>query len=273
VRVGGDHTINEAYAPATPARLGVGGRLAGKGCQHGESDDARSGDANGADAKSGEADGGDAESGGSESVGGPARSKRIPAARPPADAAQPLALDSAVEAEQISPADIAASPAGFDDPSFRDYVVARSRALLRTAYLLTGNKADAEDLVQSALAKTYLAWDRIEDRGALDGYVRRAMVNTHISWWRRRRLEEFPTDEIPDQAVADPTLSSDMHESLQRAIDRLPQRMRAAVMLRYYEDMTEAEIADVLGISLGTVKSTVSRAVAKLRIDAELQSD
>jgi RNA polymerase sigma factor (sigma-70 family) len=68
-------------------------------------------------------------------------------------------------------------------------------------------------------------------------------------------------------------VSSDMHESLQRAIDRLPQRMRAAVMLRYYEDMTEAEIADVLGISLGTVKSTVSRAVARLRIDAELQAD
>ena len=80
---------------------------------------------------------------------------------------------------------------------------ARRQALLRTAYMLTGNLADAEDLVQSALAKTYLAWDRIEDRGAVDGYVRRAMVNTHISWWRRRRVEEFPTDEIPDQAIAD----------------------------------------------------------------------
>jgi RNA polymerase sigma-70 factor (sigma-E family) len=163
--------------------------------------------------------------------------------------------------------------AGIDDPEFRDYVRERSRALLRTAYLLTGNLADAEDLVQSALAKTYLAWDRIEDRGALDGYVRRAMVNTHISWWRRRRVEEFPTDEIPDQAVADHAGRSDMQETLRRAIDRLPQRMRAAVMLRYYDDMTEAEVAEVLGVSLGTVKSTVSRAVAKLRIDAELQPD
>jgi RNA polymerase sigma-70 factor (sigma-E family) len=161
----------------------------------------------------------------------------------------------------------------FDDPGFRDYVTARSRSLLRTAYLLTGNRADAEDLVQAALAKTYLAWDRIEDRGALDGYVRRAMVNTHISWWRRRRLEEYPTDEIPDQAVADQTGSSDLADTLRRAVDRLPQRMRAAVMLRYYEDMTEAEVADALGVSLGTVKSTVSRAVAKLRIDAELQDD
>ncbi len=162
---------------------------------------------------------------------------------------------------------------GFDDPGFRDYVTARSRALLRTAYLLTGNRADAEDLVQSALAKTYLAWDRIEDRGALDGYVRRAMVNTHISWWRRRRLEEYPTDEIPDQAVADHSGTSDLQDSLRRALERLPQRMRAAVVLRYFEDMTEAEVAAVLGVSLGTVKSTVSRAVAKLRIDAELQAE
>ena len=127
--------------------------------------------------------------------------------------------------------------------------------------------------MQSALAKTYLAWDRIEDRGALDGYVRRAMVNTHISWWRRRRVEEYPTDEVPDQAVADHPVSSDIQEALRRAVDRLPQRMRAAVTLRFYEDMTEPEIAEVLGVSLGTVKSTVSRAVAKLRIDAELQAD
>jgi len=160
-----------------------------------------------------------------------------------------------------------------DDHSFREYVRARRQALLRTAYLLTGNLADAEDLVQSALAKTYLAWHRIEDRGAIDSYVRRAMINTQISWWRRRRLEEFPTDEIPDQATLDYPVSSDVQESLQRAIDRLPQRMRAAVMLRYYEDMTEAEVAEVLGVSVGTVKSTVSRAVAKLRIDIELQGD
>jgi len=166
-----------------------------------------------------------------------------------------------------------AGPPAMDDPCFREYVAGRSRSLLRAAYLLTGNVADAEDLVQSALAKTYQAWDRIEDRAALDGYVRRAMVNTHISWWRRRRLEEFPTDEVPDQVVADPSGDCDLADTLRRAIDRLPQRMRAAVVLRYYEDMTEAEVADALGVSLGTVKSTVSRAVAKLRIDAELLAD
>jgi RNA polymerase sigma-70 factor (sigma-E family) len=152
-------------------------------------------------------------------------------------------------------------------------VTTRSGSLLRSAYLLTGNRADAEDLVQAALAKTYLAWDRIEDRRALDGYVRRAMINTHISWWRRRRLEEYPTDELPDQVVADHAGASDLAETLRRAVDRLPQRMRAAVVLRYFEDMTEAEVADALGVSLGTVKSTVSRAVAKLRIDTDLQSD
>ncbi len=133
---------------------------------------------------------------------------------------------------------------GNGDRGFREYVTTRSQSLLRTAYLLTGNRADAEDLVQAALAKTYQAWDRIEDRQALDGYVRKAMVNTHISWWRRRRLDEYPTDEIPDRAVADHAPGSDLQDTLRRAIDRLPQRMRAAVVLRYYEDMTEAEVAD-----------------------------
>jgi RNA polymerase sigma-70 factor (sigma-E family) len=156
------------------------------------------------------------------------------------------------------------------DAAFREYVQTRGAALLRMAIVLTGNRADAEDLVQASLAKTYLAWDKINERAALDAYVRRAMVNTHISWWRRRRVEEFPTDELPEQVVADHARESDMAEVVRRALDRLPQRMRAAVMLRYFEDMTEPEIAATLGISLGTVKSTVSRAVARLRIDTEL---
>ena len=157
-----------------------------------------------------------------------------------------------------------------EKPGFLDYVTSRSGSLLRMAYLLTRNLADAEDLLQAALAKTYQAWDRIEDRNALDGYVRRAMVNTHISWWRRRRVEEYPTDEIPDRAVSDHAADSELSDAVRRALDRLPSRMRAAVVLRYFEDMSEAEVAEALGISQGTVKSTVSRAVAKLRIDAEL---
>jgi len=165
------------------------------------------------------------------------------------------------------------SRASDDDAAFREYVLTRGSALLRMATMLTGNRADAEDLVQAALAKTYLAWAKINDHAAIDAYVRRAMVNTHISWWRRRRLEEYPTDELPDQAVADPARESDMAEVVRRALDRLPRRMRAAIMLRYFEDMTEPEIAAALGISLGTVKSTVSRAVARLRIDTELGAD
>ena len=159
------------------------------------------------------------------------------------------------------------------EQEFCDYVRARRPVLLGMAIGLTGNRADAEDLMQAALAKTYLAWDKISDRAALDGYVRRAMVNTHISWWRRRKVDEYPTDDIPDQPVADSSASSEIHDSLRRAIDRLPHRMRAAVVLRFFEDMTEAEVADVLGVSQGTVKSTVSRAVAKLRSDADLLSE
>lgn len=185
------------------------------------------------------------------------------------DSARRAAAGAQVK-QAVAPHGPPGETAAAGDPAFHEYVTSRSASLLRMAYLLTRNRADAEDLVQAALAKTFQAWDRIEDRGAVDGYVRRAMVNTHISWWRRRRVEEYPTDEIPDQPVIDHAGDSEVQDALRRAIERLPQRMRAAVVLRYYEDMSEAEIANVLGVSLGTVKSTVSRAVAKLRIDADL---
>ncbi len=157
--------------------------------------------------------------------------------------------------------------------AFRDYVAARSAALLRTAYLLTGNRADAEDLLQTAMAKTYLAWGRIRDSGAVDGYVRRVMVNSWTSLWRRRRVDEYATDELPERAGRDPTADLDLHDALWRALGRLPRRQRAAVVLRYYEDLTEAETADALGIAVGTVKSTVSRGLARLREDAGLDDD
>ncbi|MFI7449948.1 SigE family RNA polymerase sigma factor [Nonomuraea sp. NPDC049714] len=156
---------------------------------------------------------------------------------------------------------------GFDE-EFRAYVQARGPALLRAAHQLTGHPLDAEDLLQNALTRTYLAWDRIQDRGALDGYVRRAMVNINISQWRRRKLEEYPSDELPEVVGVVETpfdTRCDMQERLELALQRLPERMRAAIVLRYYEDMTEPEIAHTLGISVGTVKSTVSRAMAKLR--------
>ncbi|TVZ01647.1 SigE family RNA polymerase sigma factor [Trebonia kvetii] len=158
-----------------------------------------------------------------------------------------------------------------DRVAFGEYVRDRSHALLRSAQALTGNRADAEDLVQATLVKAYQSWDRIDDAAALDTYVRRVMVNTHISGWRRRRVDEYPTDEIPDAPSAgDATRDSDLRDVVQRALDRLPRQMRAAVMLRFYDDMTEPEVAAALGVSVGTVKSTVARAVAKLRKDAEL---
>jgi RNA polymerase sigma-70 factor (sigma-E family) len=147
----------------------------------------------------------------------------------------------------------------------------RGGILLRIALSLTGNnRADAEDLVQATLVKTYLSWDRIAGTPALDTYVRRVMVNTHISGWRRRRVDEYPTDELPDEPTADQIADRDLHEVVQAALDRLPRRMRAAVMLRYFDDMSEPEVAAALGVSVGTVKSTVARAVAKLRQDTEL---
>jgi RNA polymerase sigma-70 factor (sigma-E family) len=161
-----------------------------------------------------------------------------------------------------------------DRVAFGEYVRSRSQALLRAAQAMTGNRTDAEDLLQATLVKAYQSWDRIDDQAALDTYVRRVMVNTHISGWRRRRVDEYPTDELPDSPSGeDATGDSDLHEVVQRAIDRLPRQMRAAVMLRFYDDMTEPEVAAALGVSVGTVKSTVARAVAKLRKDAELGAD
>jgi RNA polymerase sigma-70 factor (sigma-E family) len=158
--------------------------------------------------------------------------------------------------------------------AFRAYVAARSPALLRTAYLLTGSRTDAEDLLQTTLAKTYLAWDRIVEREALDGYVRRVMVNTQTSWWRRRKVTELVTDDLPERPGGrDATDDLALHDALWTALSTLPKRQRAMVVLRYYEDLSEAETAHVLGVSVGTVKSTTSRALAKLRDSAGLRDD
>ena len=151
-------------------------------------------------------------------------------------------------------------------PGFEEFVAARSSALLRTAYLLTRDHALAEDLLQTALTKAYLAWGRVE--GAPEPYVRRIVVNTYASWWRRKWNGERPTDELPETAHHDDSVgeSGDLWD----ALGRLPRRQRAVVVLRYFEDLTEAQTADLLGISVGTVKSQTSKALAKLRIDPSL---
>jgi RNA polymerase sigma-70 factor (sigma-E family) len=157
---------------------------------------------------------------------------------------------------------------------FTSYVRAKGPVLLRTARSLTANPCDAEDLLQTALAKTYLAWDRIDDHAALDGYVRRTLVNTRTSLWRRRRVDEYATDELPEPPVhgrLDPAEQQAQRDAMLRAISRLPARQRAMVVLRYYEDMSEVQTAEALGVSVGTVKSAVSRALGKLREDPELR--
>lgn len=159
-----------------------------------------------------------------------------------------------------------------NDLAFGEYVRSRGRALLRSALALTGgNQADAEDLLQLTLIKTYQSWNRISDLAAVDTYVRRAMVNTHISGWRKRRVSEYPTEEIPDQPAEDEARDYGLRDVLQQALDRLPRQMRAAVMLRYYDDLSEPEVATALGVTVGTVKSTVARALAKLRADEALR--
>jgi RNA polymerase sigma-70 factor (sigma-E family) len=136
--------------------------------------------------------------------------------------------------------------------------------------LLTGDRALAEDLVQTALAKTYLAWGRIRDREAVEAYTRRTMVTTYASWWRRRWRGEVPTGTLPDRPGDDPYGQVDSSLPLRAALARLPRRMRAVVVLRYWDDLSAAEVAAILGCSVGTVQSQASRGLAKLRADVDV---
>ncbi|MEW1585198.1 SigE family RNA polymerase sigma factor [Micromonospora vinacea] len=151
------------------------------------------------------------------------------------------------------------------EEQFREFVAARSAALLRTAYLLTGDWATAEDLLQTALTKTYLAWKRLGGIEAVEPYARRVMVNTSTSWWRRRWHGERPTEVLPERAGVDEIEQQLDRDLLWRHLRELPNRQRAVLVLRYYEDMSEAQTAAMLDISPGTVKSQTSRALATLR--------
>jgi RNA polymerase sigma-70 factor, ECF subfamily len=151
------------------------------------------------------------------------------------------------------------------DQTFRDFVAARSPALQRTAYLLVGDWALAEDLVQTALIKTYLAWRRLDSVAAIEPYARTVLVHTASRWWRRRWRGERPTAVLPERPVTDGTEASAERDRVWRLILRLPARQRAVLVLRYYEDLTEAQTAVTLGVSIGTVKSHTARALATLR--------
>jgi RNA polymerase sigma-70 factor (sigma-E family) len=155
------------------------------------------------------------------------------------------------------------TPEGFDD-----FVATRSPRLLRTAYLLTRDWSVAEDLLQASLARAWQAWSRIH--GDPEPYVRRIIVNAHASWWRRRWRREVLVGELPEEATSDPQAGLEDRDRLWRALGRLPPRQRAVLVLRYFEDMSEAEVAATLDCSVGTVKSQASRALAKLRLDEAL---
>ncbi|MBE1533049.1 SigE family RNA polymerase sigma factor [Actinomadura algeriensis] len=145
----------------------------------------------------------------------------------------------------------------------------RSPRLLRTAYLMCRDWGQAEDLLQTALVKAWRAWRRV---GAdPDPYVYRILVNTHASWARRRWRGERPTEAPPDGPdPADAYGAADDKAVLWAALDRLPRGQRAVIVLRYFEDLPEARVAEILGCSVGTVKSQSSKALAKLRIDPEI---
>ncbi len=155
------------------------------------------------------------------------------------------------------------------DDGDADFVRGRGQALQRTAYLLTGDWALAEDLVQTALARSWPAWGRIRHADP-EGYVRTVLVNTHSSWWRRRWRGEVPTVTLPERPAADGNAGLHERPTLQAALLRLPPRQRAVVVLRFYEDLSESATADLLGITTGTVKSTTSKALARLRADGAL---
>ncbi|GIF97920.1 SigE family RNA polymerase sigma factor [Catellatospora citrea] len=153
--------------------------------------------------------------------------------------------------------------------TFDEFVVTRSRHLLRVAYLLTGDHALAEDLLQTALARSWSAWRRIH--GDPEPYVRRVLANTYNSWWRRRWHGERPTETLPEHAGPSQHTAVDDRDQLRRALARLPRQQKVVLVLRYFEDLSEADIARTLGISTGSVKTHASKGLAKLRLDPSLR--
>ncbi|MFN8097137.1 MAG: SigE family RNA polymerase sigma factor [Dermatophilaceae bacterium] len=146
---------------------------------------------------------------------------------------------------------------------FEEFVTARRDALFRSAYLLTGNAADADDLVQTALLAAVPRWSRIRERP--EPYLRRVMVNAHISRWRRHRGRERLGDAPPEVAAAASGVSREESLDLLAALKRLTPRQRAVIVLRYHAGCSEREIAETLQIATGTVKSTASDGIRRLR--------
>ncbi|MGW0507328.1 SigE family RNA polymerase sigma factor [Micromonospora sp. NPDC003241] len=153
---------------------------------------------------------------------------------------------------------------------FAEFVATRSAALLRSAWLLTGDAGRAEDLLQTVLAAAWQRWSTVS-AGHPEAYLRRALFTTYVSWWRRRWRAEVPSAVPPEQAVPDdPARESADRDALRRALARLSRQQRAIVVLRYAEDLSVERTAEVLGCSTNTVKVQSSRALRSLRTDPNL---
>jgi RNA polymerase sigma-70 factor (sigma-E family) len=173
--------------------------------------------------------------------------------------------------DEAVPRDAGESDQGIGD--FAEFVAAREGALQRTAWLLTGDWALAEDLVQTALAKTWPRWHRIQRRESPEIYVRQVVVNTWLTWTRRKWRGEQAFATVPDeQAPGDHAAEVVVRLAVRLALDALTDRQRAVVVMRVFDDMPEASVARALGISVGTVKSTAAQALARLRQDPQLAS-
>jgi RNA polymerase sigma-70 factor (sigma-E family) len=159
---------------------------------------------------------------------------------------------------------------GSRDDDFASFVSARSGPLLRLAVGLTGSRQAGEDLLQSALTKTYLSWRKVAGAGDADAYVRRIVVNTHLSLLRRRRVHEDLRPELTDSVGAAPSYGIDDRDALWSALSRLGRRQRAIVLLRYYEDLPDEQIAELLGCTSATVRSQAMRALQTLKDLPEL---
>ncbi|HEY7013493.1 MAG TPA: SigE family RNA polymerase sigma factor [Streptosporangiaceae bacterium] len=159
------------------------------------------------------------------------------------------------------------------EAEFSEFMLGRWSRLVRLGYGLTGDQGLAEDLAQTALAKAFASWPRVRRAGDPDAYVRRIMLNANSARFRKHRVRELLTGAPPEAGPASPEDQAAQHDdrsALIAALQRLPHGQRAVVVLRYWMDMTETEVAATLGCSVGNVKSQASRALAKLRLSADL---
>ncbi|MYS81146.1 SigE family RNA polymerase sigma factor [Embleya scabrispora] len=152
-----------------------------------------------------------------------------------------------------------------DEAEFKEFVLGARTRLLRTAYLLTGDHHRAEDLVQTALIRVYKRWRRIDRTMGAEAYTRRIVVNLHNSWWRRKSSREQSRAELPEGVARNAHALVELHTDMWAALATLSPRTRAVLVLRYYEDLPEAEVAHILGSPIGTVKSQHARGLARLR--------